>query len=62
MPKYETVDWGSAQNVVNIAREIEALLDGVGDSGAITSDTLRTSIKTSWSKRRNGLRYSAKNS
>lgn len=36
------VDWAEAEDVQNIATEIQALLDGVGDSGAISADTLRS--------------------
>ncbi|QJD85646.1 S-layer homology domain-containing protein [Cohnella herbarum] len=40
--KDSLVDWADAEDVENIATQIQALLDGVGDSGAITADTLRS--------------------
>ncbi|MGO4348418.1 InlB B-repeat-containing protein [Paenibacillus sp. MCAF9] len=40
--KDSLVDWAEAEDVQNIATEIQALLDGVGDSGAISGDTLRS--------------------
>lgn len=42
----DAADWDEARDVENIAEELQALLDGVGDTGAVNAQTLKSKYQS----------------